>query len=242
MDAEIIRRDAYRLLADGAAAEALATLEAGAERLAAAEPANAAALLVDAAAIGHLVTGPERAVSIAERAVEGAASVGGFVHRQAVVRLGDALSWAGRYEDATMTWRQAAAATTNSDPRLLGERANALVRLGDPGAHDAVYRYLVAARAAADQELILDALNLVTVAEVQAGRLRERSEPPSRPCRSSPAPAALTRSTASACLPGPSRSSATSRGAGRSSRRPCRASASCASRLQRAATPSACSN
>jgi DNA-binding CsgD family transcriptional regulator len=173
MEAEVVRREALELLAAGAAAEALATLEAGAERVAGSEPPAAAGLLVDAVAIALTVSGPERAVSTARRAVEAAASVGGLQQVLAVVRLGDALSWAGRYEEATPVWRRAALEAWAADPRMLAERANAFVRLGDAASHDAAYRALVAARATGEAELVLDALNLVTVAEVQAGRLRE---------------------------------------------------------------------
>ena len=58
-------------------------------------------------------------------------------------------------------------------PACCGERANALIRLGDPAAHDAAYRALVASREAEDRDSVLDALNLVTVAEIHAGRLQE---------------------------------------------------------------------
>lgn len=173
MEVEAVRRHALALLAAGAAAEALATLESGADRVADSEPSGAARLLVEAASIAHLVAGPDRAVSIAERAVALDPASDGFDHVQAVVRLGDALSWAGRYGDAVAEWRRASIDTGDVEPRLLAERANAHIRLGDPGAHDAAYRALVAARATADRERVLDALNLVTVAEVHAGRLQE---------------------------------------------------------------------
>jgi ATP/maltotriose-dependent transcriptional regulator MalT len=173
MDAEAVRRQALDLLATGAAAEALATLEQGADRLSSTTPTQAARLLVEAASIAHLVTGPGRAVSIAERAVALSSDAAGFEHLQAIVRLGDALSWAGRYEDATAEWRRASIDKGDAEPRLLAERADALIRLGDGGAHDAAYRALVAARATGERELMLDALNLVTVAEVHGGRLQE---------------------------------------------------------------------
>jgi DNA-binding CsgD family transcriptional regulator len=173
MDAEELRRRALTLLADGAAAEALATLETGADRAADDDPSAAAGLLVEAIPIAHLVAGPARAVSIAERAVALAAVADGLEHVQATVRLGDALSWAGRYAEATAEWRRASIDSHDTEPRILAERANALIRLGDAGAHDAAYRALVAARATGVRELVLDALNLVTAAEIQAGRLLE---------------------------------------------------------------------
>lgn len=91
----------------------------------------------------------------------------------ALVRLGDALSWAGSYHDASAAWRLASGDVPDNEPRMLAERANALIRLGDPRAHDAAYRALVAARVVARREPVPDALNLVAVAEVQAGRLQE---------------------------------------------------------------------
>jgi DNA-binding CsgD family transcriptional regulator len=173
VEVEAIRRQASALLVGGADAEALATLEAAADRLAPDDPAGAATLLIDAAQIGLGVTGPSRAVSIAERAVALATDASGFAHAAAIVRLGDALSWAGRYDEATAAWRRATIEPGDTDPRLLAERANALIRLGDPTAHDGAYRALVAARGAGERELLFDAMNLVTVAEVQAGRLHE---------------------------------------------------------------------
>lgn len=173
MEVEAVRRRAFALLAGGADAEALAMLEAAADRVAIHAPASAATLLVDAVQIGLGVGGPNRAVSIAQRAVDLVAGSDGVGHVAAVVRLGDALSWAGRYGEATAVWRRASIDPGDTDPRLLAERANALIRLGDPTAHDGAYRALVPARASGERELILDALNLVTVAEVQAGRLQE---------------------------------------------------------------------
>ena len=173
MEVEAIQKQALALLARGADAEALATLEAAADRIAADDGEGAATLLIDAAQIGLSVSGPTRAVTIAERAVRLAADAEGFAHVAAVVRLGDALSWAGRYEEATAAWRSASIDPGDTDARLLAERANALIRLGDPRAHDGAYRALVAARASGQRELLFDALNIVTVAEVQAGRLQE---------------------------------------------------------------------
>ena len=173
MDVEAVRRRAAALLAGGAEAEALAMLEGAADRAAVDEPVDAAILLLDATPIGLGVGGPTRAMAIAERAVGLAAASAGFEHVTAVVRLGDALSWAGRYDEATSCWRRASIDPGDIDPRLLAERANALIRLGDPASHDAAYRALVAARASGQRELILDALNIVAVSEVHAGRLQE---------------------------------------------------------------------
>jgi DNA-binding CsgD family transcriptional regulator len=173
MDVEAVRRRAATLLAGGADAEALATLEAAADRAAAEGSGNPVALLVDAVPIGLLVGGPDRAVSIARRALALVDAAPGARDVAAIVRLGDALSWAGRYQDATAFWRRAAVDPGDTDAALLAERANALIRLGDPAAHDGAYRALILARASGRRDLLLDALNLVTVAEVQAGRLNE---------------------------------------------------------------------
>jgi tetratricopeptide (TPR) repeat protein len=153
-----------RLVADGAAAEALAMLQASADRLAVNESASASRLLVDAATIALMVGGPDRAVSIAQRAADLGGDSDGLEHLRAIVRLGDALSWAGRYDEASAAWQRASAEVSDGEPRILAERANALIRLGDSSAHNAAYRALVAARDTGDREVILDALNLVTVA------------------------------------------------------------------------------
>ena len=100
-------------------------------------------------------------------------TVGGLDEQAARTRLGDALSWAGRYADAQASWQRATAVDAAADPHMLCERANALIRLGDLAAHDAAYRALVASREAEDRDTVLDALNLATVAEIHAGRLRE---------------------------------------------------------------------
>jgi DNA-binding CsgD family transcriptional regulator len=173
MEADAVAREATRLEAVGATAEALATLEAGAERLAAADPAGAARLLIDAIQISLIVRGPQDAVGVAERAVQQAGVAGGLEAIRAAGRLGDALSWAGRYPEAREAWERAAADTGAVAPDLLAERSNALIRLGRPEGHAAAYRALVAARASGDKRLIADALNLATAAEVQTGRLRE---------------------------------------------------------------------
>jgi DNA-binding CsgD family transcriptional regulator len=173
MEAEVVRRQALALLASGAAGEALATLEVGADNVAVDRPGDATRLLVEAVQIALSVEGPDRAVSIAQRAVEHGVAAGGLEHLQAVVRLGDALSWAGRFDEASAAWQRASIDQDDGAPRLLAERANALIRLGDATAHDAAYRALVAARATGERELVLDALSLVTVAEVHAGRLLE---------------------------------------------------------------------
>ena len=173
MTIERTRRAARELVDRGATAEALATLEAGADRLADDDPAGAAHLLVEAAPIAMGVAGPDRAVSTMERAIAVASLVGGVELQRAVIRLGDALSWAGRWDDARAAWQRAAVDGSESVPEILAERANALLRLGDPAAHDAAFRALVAARAAGVRDEVADALNLVTIAEVRAGRLRE---------------------------------------------------------------------
>lgn len=173
MEFDALRGRARELLDRGAAAEALATLEAGADEIGESDPPAAARLLVEAASIALEVSGPERAVSTAERAVRVARASAGIELQRAVIRLGDALSWAGRYDEARQAWTQASVEGHEPDPAMLAERANALLRLGDPAAHDAAFRALVAARPSADPGLILDALNLVTVAEVRAGRLKE---------------------------------------------------------------------
>ena len=133
----------------------------------------AARLLVDAASDALYVGGPDRAVSIARRAVGIASGPGGVVLQRSLVRLGDALSWAGRYEEARGAWLDASILSSEPDAEMLAERADALLRLGDPGAHDAAFRAVVAAQATGDGVLLADALNLATVAEVRAGRLRE---------------------------------------------------------------------
>ena len=148
-------------------------LESGADRVSVVNPGAASRLLVDGSQLAFAVSGADRAVSVAQRAVHLGSTVGGLDELVALTRLGDSLSWAGRYAEAQATWQRAAAVDGAGDPQMLCERANALIRLGDPAAHDAAYRALVASREAEDRDAVLDALNLATVAEIHAGRLRE---------------------------------------------------------------------
>jgi len=173
MEVAEVRRRAQRLQASGATAEALAVLESGADRIAVRNPGAASRLLVDGSQLALAVSGADRAVSVAERAVRLGSLAGGLDELVALTRLGDALSWAGRYAEAQASWQRATALDAGGDPGMLCERANALIRLGDPAAHDAAYRALVASRESEDRDAVLDALNLATVAEIHAGRLQE---------------------------------------------------------------------
>src|SRR5829696_6051271 len=173
MEVEAVLRDAMRMDAAGASGEALATLEAAASRLRATDPVGAVRLLVDAVDIALPLGGPDLAVTTAQHAVSLASAAGGVERLRAITRLGDALSWAGRHAEATHEWQRAARDLDSAEPRMLAERANALIRLGERDAHGGAYRALVAARATGDPVLLADALNLVTVAEMHGGRLRE---------------------------------------------------------------------
>src|SRR6187549_921552 len=157
MEVAEVRRRAQRLQASGATAEALAVLESGADRIAVRNPGAASRLLVDGSQLALAVSGADRAVSVAERAVRLGSLAGGLDELVALTRLGDALSWAGRYAEAQASWQRATALDAGGDPGMLCERANALIRLGDPAAHDAAYRALVASRESEDRDAVLDA-------------------------------------------------------------------------------------
>ena len=93
MEVAEIRRRAQRLQASGATAEALAVLESGAEglRVSVVNPGAASRLLVDGSQLAFAVSGADRAVSVAERAVHLGSTVGGLDELVALTRLGDAL-------------------------------------------------------------------------------------------------------------------------------------------------------
>ncbi len=78
MEVAEIRRRAQRLQASGATAEALAVLESGADRISVVNPGAASRLLVDGSQLAFAVSGADRAVSVAERAVQLGSTVGGF--------------------------------------------------------------------------------------------------------------------------------------------------------------------
>ena len=92
MDAAATLELARAAIDDGRTAEALAMLEAAATDLAETQTAAAAGLLVEAVSAALSVSGPDRAVAYARRAVALAEQAGGVEERRALIRLGDALS------------------------------------------------------------------------------------------------------------------------------------------------------
>lgn len=154
--------------------EALAALAVGAAELEMTDPAGAARLRVDAVQVGLMAVGPDRALTLATEAVAAARATDPAVRAAALTRLGDALTWAGRYAEAAEPWREAASFTGGTDPSLACERANAALRGGDlRRAQDLAYEAVVRARAAESGEDLIDALTIVSIVEIHVGRLRE---------------------------------------------------------------------
>lgn len=137
-------------------------------------PAGAATLLVECVSLALLVYGPQRSLEIARDAVELARGTGGAVEVRAVTRLGDALLWAGRYDEARAAWQSAGRVEAPLDASVLCERADALLRTGAlKPAREAAYEAVVHARASGSRVDLLDALDLACMAEIHSGRLRE---------------------------------------------------------------------
>ncbi|HET7686585.1 MAG TPA: LuxR C-terminal-related transcriptional regulator [Candidatus Limnocylindria bacterium] len=154
--------------------EALAALEVAAAELEADDPAGAARLRIDAVQIGLMAAGPDRALALAEAAVDAARGTDPAIEAAALTRLGDALSWAGRYDEAAGRWREAATFTATPDPSLACERANAALRGGDLRlARDLVYEAVVRARSAESHDDLIDALTIASIVEIHLGHLRE---------------------------------------------------------------------
>lgn len=162
-----------RAAREGAPARAVALISEAAELIEPIDAAIAARMLADAVSPASIY-GADRAVEIAQRALALADGSGGATELFARGRLGDALSWAGRYDEASEQWHRAAALRTPHDEEILRERASLLLRAGDlAAAREAAHRALESVRRGSDTAAHLDALALVAMAEIDAGKLRE---------------------------------------------------------------------
>jgi len=158
----------------GRFAEAIAYLRAAAADVADEDHAGAAMLLVDAVQPTMLLSGPERAMALAQEAAELARGAAGAAELRALTRLGDAHAWAGDYAQAREAWDRAATLDAGTEPSVLCERANALLRAGQlDAARGAAYEAIVRSRQAESRVDLLDALVIACVAEVHLGNLRE---------------------------------------------------------------------
>jgi DNA-binding CsgD family transcriptional regulator len=155
-----------------AAAAALAT--AAAEDVERAAPLEAAALLAQASWYSLHAYGEARALELALRAVDLAGDSDGGVALITRARLGDALQWSGRYEEARREWLRAAAVQTEPEPRLLCTRTNALLRAGElTRARESAYAAAARARDAGDGAMLYEALTFQALSEIHLGLLRE---------------------------------------------------------------------
>jgi DNA-binding CsgD family transcriptional regulator len=138
------------------------------------DPAGAASLLVESASLALFVYGPQRSLELASDAAALARGTGGAVEVRACTRLGDALLWSGRYDEARAAWEVAAQVAAPVDASVLCERANALLRSGElEPARETAYEAIVHARGSGSRVDLLDALDIACMAEVHSGRLRE---------------------------------------------------------------------
>ncbi len=171
---EAQRRRAESLVATGRLREALASLTIAAGDLREVDRIGAATLLVEAVQIGLLVDGPDRARALAEEAVRETEGTQSPVAAKALIRLGDAMTWAGRHQEAAAAWQRATKFPPSSDPSLACERANAALRGGDlPLARDLAYDAVVRARDAESRVDLVDSLTIAAMAEIHLGHLRE---------------------------------------------------------------------
>jgi DNA-binding CsgD family transcriptional regulator len=133
----------------------------------------AALLLCEAVPLARWVHGADRAVDLADSAVERGARAGGAAEVRAFTLLGDALLWAGRYAEAGVAWERAALVEVEADAMVLADRADALLRGGDlAAARETAYEAVVLAREAGG-DVLVDALGLACCAEIHSGSLRE---------------------------------------------------------------------
>src|SRR5215210_2601881 len=159
---------------EGATARAVALISEAADLAEPVDAAVAARMLTDAVTPAMHIYGVARAIELARRAVALADGASGVAELFARGRLGDALSWAGRYEAASVEWRRAAGTRAPDDSETLRERAAVLLRAGElTRAREMAYRAATSVRQESDVAPRLDALSLVVVAEIEVGRLRE---------------------------------------------------------------------
>ncbi|HET9322384.1 MAG TPA: hypothetical protein VFO03_00780, partial [Gaiellaceae bacterium] len=171
---EDIRARADDLARAGSPAAALALMTTAAEDVEGAAPHEAAVLLAEASFYAHLAHGPARARQLAERAAMLGADAEGDVALIVHSRLGDALQWNGRYEQAQREWLRAAAVEPSPDAHLLCTRTNALLRAGELSpAREVAYAAAARARDSGDRPTLRDALTFQTMAEIHLGLLRE---------------------------------------------------------------------
>jgi ATP/maltotriose-dependent transcriptional regulator MalT len=172
--ASSIRRSAAALDDVGRSAEAMALLLTGARDLAPSDPSGSVRLMVEAASIALLVSGPQRALEVARDAVGSADDVDPSVAMLAWTRLGDAWMWVGRPNDAHAAWARATAIPAGDDVTILCERANVLLRSGDlTRASEVASEAIVRARQQEDLPLLHDAFGIACTAQIHRGRLRE---------------------------------------------------------------------
>ncbi|HEX2292502.1 MAG TPA: helix-turn-helix transcriptional regulator [Gaiellaceae bacterium] len=158
----------------GSPAAATALVTTAAEDVERDAPLEAAALLAEASWYALLPYGSARALELARRAVALAGEGDGGVALITRARLGDALQWDGRYQEAGREWLQAAAIATAPEPRLLCTRTNALLRGGDlTGARESAYAAAARARDAGDGPMLRDALTFQALSEIHLGLLHE---------------------------------------------------------------------
>jgi DNA-binding CsgD family transcriptional regulator len=158
----------------GRFAEAIAYLRAAAADLADEDRAGAAVLLVDAVQPTLQLSGPERALALASEAANMARGTAGVAELRALTRLGDAHAWAGDHALAKEAWSRASTLDAGTEPSVLCERANALLRAGQlDAARAAAYEAVVRSRQAESRVDLLDALAMACMAEVHLGNLRE---------------------------------------------------------------------
>jgi ATP/maltotriose-dependent transcriptional regulator MalT len=172
--ASSIRRAASALDDAGRSAEAMAVLLTGARDLAPSDPSGSVRLMVEAASVALLVSGPQRALDVARDAVQSADDVDPAVALLAWTRLGDAWMWVGRPSDARAAWARATAIPAGDDVTILCERVNVLLRSGElKMASEAASEAIVRARQQEDRPALHDAFGMAVTAQIHLGRLRE---------------------------------------------------------------------
>lgn len=171
---EAERARAETLRDTGRTGEALATLLAAADDIIDSNPAGAATLLVDAVQLALFTSGPRRALELAERALRLADGRDDLAMLRAQTRVGDALTWLGRHDEARAAWGAARMVPDGDDPAFACERANVALRAGElEPARDLAYQAVVRARRAESSLDLADALSLACVAEIHLGQLQE---------------------------------------------------------------------
>ena len=158
--------------AQGEGRRAAELLERSADRAKEADPARAALMFADASQPWLAAGRPDRAETVAQKALQLASRGNGTAELWATLRFADVLGWRAEVERATALWIRAAEISPGDDLRSRCAVGEALFSAGDDDrAHITLEEVIDAARESSAIGLLPYALHLLTLVELRRGRL-----------------------------------------------------------------------